>query len=181
MQHLESFRNNSKYWIANMFNGRNIMIHVHYTHHTLSEWARNKYRVKTLRKIMWHAFVTHDYTTAHLIQQVLSKHVIYRRKDATRYNIVKDHFKHKNHELYIQQQRSENTIPSIYILMRYKGSFSQCEDRYMMSIARALNVWFALYKDPKDHLKAFQIEQHAYNVSQHFLNPVFCNNYKITQ
>ena len=176
MNNLDSFRNNSKYWIANMYSTPNILLRIQYTHHKLREWSRTPKRVKTLRKIMWHAYRTQDYTTAHMMFKLLSKKNIQRRKDTQRFKIIQSHFENNNHAYHVLNHRDENTIPSIYVMLQ-----SETENRGLYHISKALCLWFYHFKEQHNHLKAFQISQLDYTLPQHFVNPLIYNNYKEVQ
>ena len=174
MEHLESFRRHSKYLIANLFD--NIQIVLKYQHHCLCEWARTPKRIQTLRKIMWHSYIRHDYTTAHILFFVLDKRKVKRRKDARRLEIIKTHFENYRHECFILQHRNENTIPSIYILLQYTRQNAYVQNEGIFNIAKSLQVWYANYKQNKHSLMEFQIEGPVNNETRHFVNPIFDNN-----
>ena len=165
--YLDSFRNNSKYWIANMYSKPSILLRIQYTHHKLREWSRTPERVKTLRRIMWYAYIRRDYTTAHMMLNVLSNTPILRKKDSKRFNIVNQHFQDKNHAVYVLKHRNEDTIPSIYIMLK-----AESENRALYTISKALCIWFYTFKNQHNHLKEFQISQLEYTLLQHFVNPL---------
>ena len=168
MQHLESFRRHSKYLIANLFD--NIQIVLKYQHHCLCEWARTPKRIQTLRKIMWHSYIRHDYTTAHILFFVLDKQKAKRRKDARRIEIIKTHFENYRHECFILQHRNENiSLPYTY-LCNTLAKTHMCKTK-VFNIAKSLQVWYANYKQNKHSLMEFQIEGPVNNGTRHFVKP----------
>lgn len=172
--YIDSFRNNSKYWIANMYSKPSILLRIQYTHHKIKAWSRTPKRVKTLRKIMWHSFIRRDYTTAHMMLNVLSNTPILRKKDSKRFHIIQQHFQDTNHDVYVLNHRNENTIPSVYIMLK-----AESENRALYVISKALCIWFHTFKNQHNHLMAFQISQLEYTLPQSIVNPLIYNNYNI--